>query len=205
MRGRTADVTARPGAYRPGMLSFSLITRPGRAVVIVAVVGLLFGAQGTIALRWPQPDHGWGVNGYAGTGVLVAALLVAIAALSVLAPLHSRLGTIGVLVVRAGLVGPLLAACISLAAGHSMLPGLSWSGAIVAAPGIAAIVHARRREADLPAGLLEAALVAAAAAPLVAGRGGCLLAAAAWVGIAAALWGAYLAPAAGLGRVPART
>ena len=188
-----------------GMLNFSLITRPGRAVVIVAVVGLLFAAQGTIALRWPQPDHGWGVDGYAGAAVLVTALLATIAGLSVLAPLHSRLGTIGVWIVRAGLTGPLLGACISLAAGHNMALGLSWAGAIIAAPGIAAIVLARRREADLPAGLLEAALIAAVAGPLVAGRGGCLLAGAAWLGVAAALWSSYLAAAPGLHRAPART
>ena len=188
-----------------GMLSFSLITRPGRAVAIVAVVGLLFAAQGVIALRWPQPGHGWGVDAYAGAGVLAAALLAAIAGISVLAPLHSRLGTIGVWIVRIGLAGPLLAACISLAAGRDMTLGLVWVGAATAAPGIAAIVFARRREADLPAGLLEAALIAAAAGPLVAGRGGCLLAGAAWLGIAAALWSSYLATEPGLGHAPVRT
>jgi hypothetical protein len=86
-----------------------------------------------------------------------------------------------------------------------MTLGLVWVGVATAAPGIAAIVFARRREADLPAGLLEAALIAAAAGPLVAGRGGCLLAGAAWLGIAAALWSSYLATEPGLGHAPVRT
>jgi len=105
------------------MLSFSLITRPGRAVAIVAAVGLLFGAQGTLALRWRSRI----TDGYLRLRrrrLLVAALLSVSAGLSVLAPLHSRLGTIGAWIVRAGLAGQLLGASISLAAGRDLAPGL---------------------------------------------------------------------------------
>lgn len=182
------------------MPSVSLITRPRRAVALVALVGLLFGTHGGIVLGWPQAAAGRGVAGDAAACVLVAALIAAAGALSVLAALHSRLGTAGISIARAGLAGPGLAAVGSLALGQSTLSVLSWAGAIVAAPGMAAIVVARRGEADLPAGLLEAALLATFAAPLVAGHGGCLLAGAAWAGLAAALGSVYLAPATGLHR-----
>ena len=185
-----------------GMLRFTLITRPGRAVAIVAVVGLLFAAQGAIALRWPQPGHGWGAAGTVAGALLVAALAAAIVGIVVLTPLHSRGGTIGVWAAGAGLGLSLLPASASLVAGRSMLTGLAWFGAVVAAAGIVAIVPARRNEGDLPAGLLAAALLAAAIGPLVADRGGCRAAGAAWIGVSAVLWGAYLAPESGLHRAP---
>jgi hypothetical protein len=182
------------------MLRLALITRPARAVAIVAAVGLVFGIQGAIALRWPQPENGWGDAQYASQVLLAAALVAAIVGLSVLAPLHSRVGTAGLWIARAGLALPLLATLASLGAGHDVAAWPVWAGVLVALPGAGAVAFARWGEADLPARLLEVALGATIVAPLLAERGGCLLAGIAWVTVAASLWGAYLAPATGVRR-----
>jgi hypothetical protein len=177
------------------MSCITLITRPGRAALAVALVGLLFGLQGTIALRGTQPDQGWGVAGYASEGLLAAALVAAMVALGVLAPLHSRRGALGLWVARAG-VGLMLA---PVAAGLALGRDLHWPvlyvGLGLALTGMRALVVARRREGDLPEWFLQLPLFATAAGLLFVDRGGCLLLAAAWAAVAVALWTEYASPA----------
>ena len=184
----------RPQAYLPVMSCVALITRPGRAALLVAFVGLLFGLQGAIVLRWPQPGQDFGVAGYAAEGLLAASLVAAMAALGVLAPLHSRRGALGLWVARAG-VGLMLA---PVAAGLLLGRDLHWPvlyvGLGLALAGMRTLAVARRREGDLPEWFLQLPLFATAAGMLLVDRGGCLLLAAAWIAVAVALWTAYASP-----------
>lgn len=177
------------------MLCFTLITRPRRAAGVVALLGILFGAQGAIALRWPQPAEGWGVAGYAAEGFLAAALLCAAVALGVLAPLHSRTGSIALWVARTGVALMLVPVAVSLAVGRDLHWPVLYAGLGLALAGMRTLVVARRREGDLPEWLLQMPLVATAVGMLLADRGGCLLLGAAWLAVAVALWAAYASPA----------
>lgn len=181
--------------YLRCMLCFTLITRPGRAAGVVALVGLLFGLQGAIALRWPQPADGWGLAGYAAEGFLAAALLAAVIGLGVLAPLHSRTGSIGLWVARAGVALMLVPVAISLAVGRDLHWPVLYAGLGLALTGMRTLVVARRREGDLPEWFLQLPLCATAAGVLLADRGGCLVLGIAWLAVAIALWTAYASPA----------
>ena len=172
------------------MNSTALITRPGRAAAVVAAVGLLFGAQGALAL------HDFGAGGSATAGFLLAALAAATVALGVLAPLHSRLGAISVSIVRAGLVVALVPVGVSLAAGRSTGAPILVAGLCVAASSMALLAFARRHEGDLPGRLLELTLGGTVLGTVLAADGGCLLPGAAWLALAAVLWAAYASPGA---------
>ena len=127
---------------------FTLIARPGRAAALVATVGLLFAGQSLLVL---------GGVASAGYGTL-AALVAAIVAIGVFAPLHSRSGAIAVVTARVGLALALVPVAGSLATGWSIwLPVLVVTLA-VAAGGMAWLVLARRHEGDIPGRLLELAL-----------------------------------------------
>lgn len=174
--------------------SFTLITRPGRAAAVVALVGLLFGSQGATALRWPQPGTGWGVAGYAAEGLLAAALLAAVIGLGVLAPLHSRTGSVGLWLARSGVALMLVPVSISLVMAEDLHWPVLYAGLGLALAGMRTLVVARRREGDLPGWFLQLPLYATAVGMLLADRGGCLLLGVAWLAVAAALWTAYASP-----------
>ncbi|MGZ8688769.1 MAG: hypothetical protein ACXWZP_10120 [Gaiellaceae bacterium] len=176
------------------MSCITLITRPGRAAFAVAFVGLLFGLQGAIVLRWPQSAHGWGVAGYASEGLLAAALVAAMVALGVLAPLHSRRGALGLWMARSG-VGLMLApVAVGLLLGRDLHWPVLYVGLGLALAGMRTLVVARRQEGDLPEWFLQVPLFATAAGMLLVDRGGCLVLAAAWLAVAVALWTEYASP-----------
>ena len=160
---------------------FTLIARPGRAAALVATVGLLFGGQSLLAL---------GGVASAGYGTL-AALVAAIVAIGVFAPLHSRSGAIAVVTARVGLALALVPVAGSLATGWSIwLPVLVVTLA-VAAGGMAWLVLARRHEGDIPGRLLELALAGTVVGALLAPVGGGILPGILWLAVAAALWSSY--------------
>jgi hypothetical protein len=162
---------------------FTLIARPGRAAALVATVGLLFAGQSLLVL---------GGVAAAGYGTL-AALVAAIVAIGVFAPLHSRSGAIAVVAARVGLALALVPVAGSLATGWSIWVPVLVITLAVAAGGMAWLVLARRHEGDIPGRLLELALAGTIVGALLAPVGGGILPGILWLAVAAALWSSYAA------------
>jgi hypothetical protein len=173
---------------------FTLIARPGRAAALVASVGLLFAVQSVLLV---------GGGATAGYGTL-AALVAAIVAIGVFAPLHSRTGAIAVITARVGLALTLVPVAGSLVTGWSIwLPVLVVTLAL-AAGGMAWLVLARRHEGDIPARLLELALASTVVGALFAPVGGCVVPAILWLAVAAALWSSYASPGSSFSLAPSQ-
>lgn len=177
------------------MSCLTLITRPGRAALAVALVGLLFGLQGAVALRFAPPGPGYGAAGHASDGLLAAALVAATVVLGVLAPLHSRRGTLGLWIARAGVVLMLAPVAAGLALGRDLHWPVLYVGLGLALTGMRQLVVARRSEGDLAEWLLQLPLLATAGGMLLVAHGGGLLLGVAWIAVAAGLWAAYASPA----------
>ena len=163
---------------------FTLIARPGRAAALVATVGLLFAGQSLLAL---------GGATAAGFGTL-AALAATIVAIGVFAPLHSRSGTIAVIIARVGLALALVPVAGSLVTGWSIWLPVLVVTLTIASGGMTWLVLARRHEGDIPGRLLELALAGTVVGAVLAPVGGAILPGILWLAVAAALWSSYAAP-----------
>lgn len=178
------------------MHCIALIMRPRRAAAIVAVVGLLFGAHGALTLRWPGHADAFGPGGRTAAWLLVVAIGVSIVVLGVLAPLHSRSGSISVSIARAGLAIALVPLTASSLTDRPGWTPVLVAGLVVATVGMAGLVRARRHEGDLPGRLLDLTLAGTVLGIVLGSVGGGLLPGAAWLAVAVVLWSSYASPAA---------
>jgi hypothetical protein len=172
----------------------ALIMRPRRAAGIVAAVGLLFGAHGVLTLRWPGATDVFGPGGRAAAWLLVLAVGASIVALGVLAPLHSRSGSLAVSIGRAGLAIALLPLTASALTNRPGWTLALVAGLVVATVGMAGLARARRHEGDLPFRLLDLTLAGTVLGIVLGSVGGCLVPGAAWLAVAVVLWSSYASP-----------
>jgi hypothetical protein len=180
----------------------ALIVRPRRAAAIVAALGVLFGANGALTLRWPGHADAFGPGGTA-AWLLVVAVGASIVVLGVLAPLHSRSGSISVSIARVGLAIALVALMASSLTGRPGWTPALVAGLVVATVGMAGLVRARRHEGDLPGRLLDVTLAGTVLGIVLGPVGGGLLPGAAWLAVAVVLWSSYASPAAARASLPA--
>jgi hypothetical protein len=169
-------------------LSLTLLTRPGRAAAIVAVVGLLAVAQGAIALRWQASGHGWDTTGLAAVLLLAAALAASVGTLGALVPLVGRRGRLGLGLARAGVVLMLVA----LVASELGAPtgAVVYAGLGIATVGMWLVSGAVKRAGELGAWTPAAATAGFAAAAVIP-AGGAIGLGLAWLAVAGSIWSAY--------------
>ncbi|HJU48068.1 MAG TPA: hypothetical protein VJ689_08050, partial [Gaiellaceae bacterium] len=168
-------------------LSLTLLTRPGRASAIVAVVGLLGVAQGAMALRWQASGFGWDRTGAVAAALLVLALAGSAMAMQALVPLIGRRGKLGLLLARIGLVailaGELAARGIDGAFGVVALVGLG-----VSLLGLMLVSGAARRAGEVAP--WTPAVAAGGLALVVLVPGGAIGLGLAWLAVALSFQGA---------------
>jgi hypothetical protein len=177
-------------------LSLILLTRPGRAVASVAVVGLLALAQGAIALHWQASGHGSGPLLLALVLLFAAAVGGTAVALDALVPLAGRRGRLGRRLAQAGL-GTVLVAHVATVGLGAPLRVASLAGLGIALAGLWLVSAAARRTGEV-APWTPAAVAAGLAATVVFPAGGAVALGLAWLAVAGSLWdthGARIRPA----------
>jgi hypothetical protein len=165
------------------------------AGTLAAVTALGYCVEGAVAVRAPQPEHGWHTSGY----VVEVAFAIALAASLPLVPLvrrgASRAANGASYLVGAGFAAMLVSALASTARGGDALGLLFLVGVLASIAGLLVLASAALRSGEdgrFMAPLLALGLVASMA---LGDHGGGIVFGAAWAAIIPAVRGAEPVPA----------